>query len=191
MKMNYIVLDTETTNGFDDPFCYDVGYAVLNEDFEVIETRSFVVADVFLDKEMMANAYFADKVPQYWEDIKNGTRELKTFRNIRKQLHDDCKNFGVTAIIAHNARFDYRSCQRTQRWLTKSKYRYFFPYGCEIWDSLKMARQTFAKDEDYKNFYRELYPMQFEEPLFNIHLNVDYPFNLTGILYFPKIEKSF
>ena len=42
-------------------------------------------------------------------------------------------------------------------------------------------------DEDYKNFYRELYPMQFEEPLFNIHLNVDYPFNLTGILYFPKM----
>ena len=46
------------------------------------------------------------------------------------------------------------------------------------------------KDEDYKAFYRELYPMQFEEPLFNIHLNVDYPFNLTGILYFPKLSKS-
>ncbi len=42
-------------------------------------------------------------------------------------------------------------------------------------------------DEDYKNFYHELYPMQFEEPLFHIHLNVDYPFNLTGILYFPKL----
>ena len=43
-------------------------------------------------------------------------------------------------------------------------------------------------EEDYKNFYHELYPMQFEEPLFNIHLNVDYPFNLTGILYFPKMS---
>ena len=43
-------------------------------------------------------------------------------------------------------------------------------------------------DEDYKDFYRELYPMQFEDPLFNIHLNVDYPFNLTGILYFPKMS---
>ena len=47
------------------------------------------------------------------------------------------------------------------------------------------------KDEDYKAFYRELYPMTFEEPLFHIHLNVDYPFNLTGILYFPRIKKSF
>ena len=46
------------------------------------------------------------------------------------------------------------------------------------------------KDEDYKSFYRELYPMQFEEPLFHIHLNVDYPFNLTGILYFPKLTKN-
>ena len=47
---------------------------------------------------------------------------------------------------------------------------------------------TDLKDEDYKTFYRELYPMQFEEPLFHIHLNVDYPFNLTGILYFPKMS---
>lgn len=46
------------------------------------------------------------------------------------------------------------------------------------------------EDEDYKNFYRELYPMQFEEPLFHIHLNVDYPFNLTGILYFPKLTND-
>jgi len=46
------------------------------------------------------------------------------------------------------------------------------------------------KDEDYKSFYRELYPAQFEDPLFNIHLNVDYPFNLTGILYFPKMGED-
>ncbi|MEE4000387.1 molecular chaperone HtpG [Tenacibaculum sp. FZY0031] len=46
------------------------------------------------------------------------------------------------------------------------------------------------EDEDYKNFYRELYPMQFEESLFHIHLNVDYPFNLTGILYFPKLTQN-
>ena len=46
------------------------------------------------------------------------------------------------------------------------------------------------KEDEYKSFYRELYPMQFEEPLFNIHLNVDYPFNLTGILYFPKLNND-
>ncbi len=51
-------------------------------------------------------------------------------------------------------------------------------------------KPTALKEEDYKAFYRELYPMQFEEPLFHIHLNVDYPFHLTGILYFPKITRN-
>ena len=49
---------------------------------------------------------------------------------------------------------------------------------------------TDLEEKDYNNFYRELYPMQFEEPLFHIHLNVDYPFNLTGILYFPKMTQD-
>ena len=49
---------------------------------------------------------------------------------------------------------------------------------------------TDLEDKDYKDFYRELYPMQFEEPLFHIHLNVDYPFNLTGILYFPRMTND-
>lgn len=51
-------------------------------------------------------------------------------------------------------------------------------------------KPTDLEDADYKDFYRELYPMQFEEPLFHIHLNVDYPFNLTGILYFPKLSRD-
>ncbi len=51
-------------------------------------------------------------------------------------------------------------------------------------------KPTDLEDKDYKSFYRELYPMQFEEPLFHIHLNVDYPFNLTGILYFPKLTRD-
>ena len=53
-----------------------------------------------------------------------------------------------------------------------------------------IKKPTDLKDEDYISFYRELYPMQFEEPLFQIHLNVDYPFHLTGILYFPKITQD-
>jgi len=57
-------------------------------------------------------------------------------------------------------------------------------------DPLWKKTPTELKDEDYKNFYRELYPYSYEEPLFNIHINVDYPFNLTGILYFPKLKKN-
>jgi molecular chaperone HtpG len=56
-------------------------------------------------------------------------------------------------------------------------------------DPLWKKSPTELKQEDYKSFYHELYPMSFEEPMFNIHINVDYPFNLTGILYFPKLAK--
>lgn len=154
--MNYIVLDTETTNGFDDPMVYDCGWSVISDNGETLATRSFVNADVFIDEpELMAQAYFADKIPMYIAQIADGQRTLARFSTIRFALHKDCKDFGVVAIVAHNARFDYIACQTTQRYLTKSKYRWFFPYGVEIFDSLKMARQTFAKDENYKNFCKE------------------------------------
>ncbi len=57
-------------------------------------------------------------------------------------------------------------------------------------DPLWKKKPAKCTDEEYKKFYHELYPMTFEEPLFQIHLNVDYPFNLTGILYFPKVKRN-
>lgn len=151
----YIVLDTETTNSIDDPIVYDIGFAVIDETGRVYAKFSFVVAEVFLDKELMASAYFADKIPQYWRDIEDGERELRTLNTIRKELKRVCEEFEVEAIVAHNARFDYRSTTMTQRYLTSSKYRYFLPYGVELWDSLKMAREVFKNDEAYSKFCYE------------------------------------
>lgn len=148
----FIVVDTETTNSLDDPLCYDVGFAVVDILGNVYENYSYVVADIFLDKEMMSYAYFADKTPQYWADIKAGTRELKTFFNIKKAFADCVKRNNVKIILAHNARFDYRSLNLTQRYLTSSKYRYFFPFGVEIWDTLKMSRAVLKNNDDYSNF---------------------------------------
>lgn len=151
--MNYIVFDCETTNTMDDPMVYDLGWSVINDKFEVLAERSFVNADIFIEeKELMKEAYFADKIPQYVEEIADGKRELRRFNTIRKAFADDCKNFEVVAIMAHNARFDYKALQSTQRYLTKSKYRWFFPFGVEIWDTLKMARQTFGKNPEYREF---------------------------------------
>ena len=151
--MNYVVFDTETTNGFDDPLCYDVGWTVISELGIPLRTRSYVVADIFLEEpQLMQEAFFADKIPTYMAEIADGARELRRFKTIRKMLHQDCAEFDVQAIMAHNMAFDYRSTSTTQRWLTSSKYRYFFPYGVELWDTLRMARQTFGKDEAYKKF---------------------------------------
>ena len=148
----YIMLDTETTNSLDDPICYDVGFAVVDKEGTIYETHSFVVAEVFLNEELMASAYFIEKVPQYWEDIKKGTRKLAKFNTIRKVLAETMKKYNTNIVIAHNARFDYRSTAKTQRYLTKSKYRYFLPYGTEVWDTLKMAREVLKNDVDYDNF---------------------------------------
>lgn len=148
----FIVIDTETTNSIDDPLCYDVGFAVIDILGNVYENYSFVVADIFLDKELMSSAYFADKIPQYWKDIKAGTRELKTFFNIKKAFAECVKRNNVKIILAHNARFDYRSLNLTQRFLTSSKYRYFFPFGVEIWDTLKMSRKVLKTNDKYGEF---------------------------------------
>lgn len=152
MTNRFIVIDTETTNSIDDPLCYDVGWAVIDAEGQVYESYSFVVADIFLDKDLMGYAYFSDKIPQYWEDIKKGRRELKTFFNIKKVFWDCCRRNDIKIVMAHNARFDYRSLNLTQRFLTSSKYRYFFPYGVEIWDTLKMSRAILKNNEDYDTF---------------------------------------
>jgi hypothetical protein len=151
-----IILDTETTNSMDDPLCYDVGFAVVNPfTGEVAEAHSFVVAEIFLDEELMATAYFADKIPLYEQALRNGEKKLARFNTIRRVLAETCKTYGVNKIFAHNMRFDYRSCNTTQRWLTSSKYRYFFPYGVEVWDTLKMARAILKTDENYGEFCYE------------------------------------
>ena len=151
-ETKFLVIDTETTNSIDDPFCYDVGFAVVNAAGEVFEVHSYVVADIFLDNELMASAYFAEKIPQYWEDIKNGKRILRRFKTIKSILRDVIQQYGIRYVVAHNASFDYRSLNYTQRFLTSSKYRYFLPWGVEIWDTLKMARKALGANENYRNF---------------------------------------
>ena len=153
--MNYIVIDTETTNGFDDPMVYDCGWAVINDEGEVLKTRSYVVADVFCDEELMKEAFFADKIPQYVKDVADGVRKMAWFRNVKKVLRNDCKDFEVGAIMAHNMRFDYRSCTRSQRYITKSADRWFYPYGIMLADTLMMCKEILKDDINYKNFCKE------------------------------------
>lgn len=147
-----MMIDTETTNDLDCPFVYDVGYQIFTLDEGVLCERSFVNADIFLDKEMMSFAYFVDKIPDYWNDIKNGKRILKKWFNIKKQIAEDCELFGVKYVCAHNAMFDNRALNTTQRYQTTSKFRYFLPYGVEWLDTLKMSRQILKNDENYGEF---------------------------------------
>lgn len=151
----FLIIDTETTNSLDDPLCYDIGFAVIDKNAHVYESHSYVVADIFLDKELMKSAYFADKIPQYWEDIKEGRRLLRRFKTIRFIVYDICKQHNIKRVFAHNAKFDSHSLNLTQRFLTSSKYRFFLPYGVEWWDTLKMSRKILKKNDEYGSFCYE------------------------------------
>ena len=156
-----IVLDTETCpidKSFNDVvpsnmWAYDIGWAVVDKRGKVYKTRSFVNADIFLkEKELMQSAHYSKKIPMYWQDIVAGTRILTSFYNIRKTLLEDIKEYNVKEVYAHNMRFDYGTLNATERWLTKSKYRYFFPKEVVICDTLKMARDVISKMPTFISF---------------------------------------
>lgn len=151
-----IMIDTETANGLDDPLFYDVGWEVIDSHGRLYEKRSFVNRDIFCyERDMMRSAYYADKIPQYVTDIQNGKRIMANLFEIKEALRKDVEKYGCVFICAHNARFDYRSLNGTQRWLSKSKYRYFVPYGLEWWDTMKMAESVICPMPTYQKFCAE------------------------------------
>ena len=160
----FLMLDTETANTFNNEngldrssaLVYDFGFAVIDMHGNIYEEFSFVTDEVFNGmSEVMQTAYYANKIPQYTAGIANGSRIVANLYTIRKTMCDLIAEYDISAIVAHNASFDYGVCNSTQRYITKSKYRYFFPKGVEIWDTLKGARKVFGKDKDYVAFCAE------------------------------------
>ena len=155
-KHKYLLIDTETANGLDDPLCYNFAGAVIDRYGNVYETGNFINADVFFGKpELMQTAYYASKIPEYLEQVKRGEIQIKSWFEIKNWVWTISAKYGIKAIIAHNARFDYNATNTTQRWLTKSKYRFFLPYGIEVWDSLKGARAVIKDMPSYRKFCEE------------------------------------
>jgi len=159
-----IVLDTETCNGqvingkldLSDSLVYDLGFVVTDKKGRIYEKHSYIIREVYYGmKEVMRSAYYANKIPMYDADIKGGSRKVVSLYEAREILLNAMERYNTNTIVAHNALFDYNALNTTRRYLTKSKYRYFFPYNTEFWDSLKMARQTIGKQKTYKRFCEE------------------------------------
>lgn len=148
-----IMIDTETCNSMDDPFCYDISWQVIDSHGRVYENRSYAVKEVFEQMpELMSNAYYAVKIPTYWAEIARGEKILAPLIAIKQRLAQDCKDYQCKFICAHNARFDYKSLNGTQRYLTCSKWRYFTPYGLEWWDTMRMAQDVICTKPSYRKF---------------------------------------
>lgn len=165
-RIHYIMMtDTETANTLvrDDGsldmssvFVYDIGWQVTDKRGNVYEEKSYIVKEIFYgENELMKSAYYAKKIPMYLQEIAEGKRIVASYYEIRKDFWETMERYETKTVSAHNARFDYNAINTTQRWLTKSKYRYFFPYEVEMWDTMKMARDVILPMPTYRRFCEE------------------------------------
>ena len=160
-----LVLDTETANtartedgklDTSSVLMYDCGWSIVDTKGNVYKEQSFVNRDIFVyERVLMNSAYYGWKIPRYVEDLRNGKRKMASTYEIRKAMLADMELYHITEVVAHNARFDRDALDTIQRWTTKSKYRYWFPYGTEIWDTMKMARDVIHKMPTYRRFCEE------------------------------------
>lgn len=160
-KKYYLMIDTETCNGIatdkgldlSQSLVYDIGCAIVDKKGKIYEEQSFVIAEIFIGlKDVMKSAYYAKKIPMYWDDIKNGKRELVRLHTARTIILNMMKKYNAKIMVAHNAGFDARALNMTERYVTKSKYRYFFPYGYEWFDTLKMAKDIYGNQKGYRAY---------------------------------------
>lgn len=156
-----LVIDTETcpldptVDGVDplNMWVYDCGFAVVDKRGKVYESWSYINGDIFnFERELMASAYYAWKLPRYAEDIMNGSRIIESWFNIKRKVWDLIEKYEIEEVYAHNMRFDLFTLNNTERWVTKSKFRYFFPYDVKICDTMKMANTVICAMPTYKKF---------------------------------------
>lgn len=149
----YIVFDVETANDTVDALVYDLGYAVVDKHGKIYKTASLIVSDIFFnEKDLMQSAYYSKKLPMYYYGIKCGTKKVVSLYTAREMLKKDIEDFKVEAILAYNAAFDKNALTKTQRYVTKSKYRFFIPYNVPIWCIWNMACNTICNTKGYINF---------------------------------------
>lgn len=154
-KIKIFMCDTETAGSLEKPLVYDMGAMVIDRNGNQIvnETINHVNCGVFYyKKDLMETAYYADKLPAYRDEIWDGEREVFDIMETRERVHKLFKDEGITVVCAHNARFDINALNNTVRDATNGKVRYFFPYGIEVWDTLKMAQQILKNMPTYRKF---------------------------------------
>lgn len=154
-KIKIFMCDTETAGSLEKPLVYDMGAMVIDRNGNQIvnETINHINCSVFYyKKDLMETAYYADKLPAYRDEIWDGEREVFDIMETRERVHKLFKDEGITVVCAHNARFDINALNNTVRDATNGKVRYFFPYGVEVWDTLKMAQQILKDMPTYRKF---------------------------------------
>ena len=160
-KTYYMVLDTETCPI--DRECqevtpsnmlvYDIGYAIVDKKGNIYRQGSYIISDIFFKEfyTKMQSSYYANKIPQYMQDIGENTRKVKSWNEISFILREVIQEYKIKAIVAHNARFDFGALKNTKEYLNQYA---ILPY-MTWYDSLKMARSVMAEMPTYKQFCQD------------------------------------
>lgn len=156
-KKKFLVIDTETASDVKYPLAYDIGAKVIDLDGNVYASGSWVVYEIYVgEREMMKSAYYAEKIPRYEVDLKNGSRQMKKFFNIRKILLSWLEEFNVEAVCAYNTNFDIRALNNVMRRLMKNPFVKFFPKSVQYIDIWSMASHAICGSGSYqKRAYAE------------------------------------
>lgn len=155
-KKYILVLDVETANTImkkgqpNDGLVYDIGFVVADKKGNIYAKRSFAIKEIFDWKELMSSAYYKNKLPKYYKELANGTREKVTIWQARKRIKTAMEYFNITEVYAYNALFDYTTLNNTVRYLSGSSCRWFFPYGTKICDIWHIACQTLGQQKTFQ-----------------------------------------
>lgn len=152
----FLVVDIETCNKVEDALAYDIGLAVTDRKGRIYHEASYILYDTFiLEKSLMKSAYYAVKLPEYEKELKEGRHELRQILTVKREIERLMKEHSISKVFAYNASFDYSGLNRTLRYITKSRYRWFFPYGTEIQCIWSFACSILAERSTYKKFCEE------------------------------------
>lgn len=155
-KKYFIVLDTETANDVEQPLVYDVGFTICDRHGNIYERHSYVIYDVYvLMKDLMETAYYHKKLPIYEYGLKHGLFKMVNLMTLRRIIYQKIKEYNIKDVGAFNGYFDLiLALNKTLRYITKSKYRYFFPYGVKFFCIWHMATQTICLQKTYQEWTR-------------------------------------
>lgn len=158
----FLVVDVETANSTEQALTYDVGFSVCDKQGRVYESRSYAISDIFFDEkkiygntELMDSAYYAQKLPQYYDGMRSGAWKVAPLLVVRKEIHQLMKEYNISVVCAYNCHFDKSALNTTLRYVSKSALRWFFPYNTEFYCIWNMACQTICKQKNFLKFCLE------------------------------------
>lgn len=165
-RIHYIIgIDTETCNtqekkgklDFSKGLVYDIGWVITDKKGKIYVEHSYIVQEIFYgEQSLMKSCYYAEKIPHYLREIKEGKRIVKSFFEIWKIFKAEIKLYKIDTIFAHNSFFDYTVLNHTLTYLWgKNQKKYFTSYNMVWWDTVRMAQNAVGIQKTYQKFCKE------------------------------------